>query len=948
MQTYRGSRAGRVSLMTHFNQLALFTDDPVDSAQVTAAEVSSDGDNGTNGARRGDPQTLAGALPADGAGPGAEGPAGAGGVGSTGDGGRPAVRTGVGEEDGLPGGVGTGDAGLGTAGEIERGGGGRERGPPAALPSPDRDNEVREVQIGDIAPQAPAPPPRDFRITEAHRIGQGGLKEKARDNIAAIRTLRLVEDESREAREPEKAVLARYSGWGALSNVFHPYPRSDWEDIARDVKDHLTPEEYESARASTPNAHFTSVMVIQSLWQAMERLGLGTGANILEPSLGIGHFFGLMPESLLPGCRRTGVELDAVTARIAKQLYADATIFAKGFEETSLPDNFFDAVIGNIPFGNYPVHDPAYKNSPVTRTIHDYFLAKSLDKLRAGGVMALITSRYTMDKQDSTIRRYLSDRADLVGAIRLPNAAFKANAGTEVTTDILFLQKRVPGSASRCGSWRDLTTIDTPDGAIGVNEYFARHPQMMLGTMRLEGTMYRDREPTLTGELTPELLKQVISSLPENICAPRTLPDRARPPPENNLADIDSTDVKDGAYAIRDGLLAIRRGNVFETAKVPGSTAWRIRGMLAVRDAIRVVFRTQLDDAPEERIGEARKLLNDIYDSFISRYGALSSRENIKAFAGDPDQPLLLSLENFDPETKRATKAAIFERRTLERYKPVAHVETAAEALAVSLNETGEIHWPRMEAVTGRPARSLQRELGSLAYGNPEGGQWETADRYLSGDVRRKLAVATAAAELDPSYTRNIDALKAVQPADLEPGDIEARLGSSWIPSSDIREFVGALLDTTSTNIRVGHAAPIATWTVEIDGGEKYNVANTTTHGTARFRASELVEQALNGRVPTAYDEREDGSRVINQQETVAAREKQQQLKDRFREWIWEDSARAARLAREYNDRFNNLRLRSFDGTHLTLPGMNREYLRDGDLSPHQKDAVWRIVQSGS
>jgi hypothetical protein len=345
-----------------------------------------------------------------------------------------------------PAGVGTGGAGMGAAPERERGRD-HERGPPAAA-EPLRDLDPREFDLGDLASAAPAAPPRDFRITESHRIGQGGLKEKARDNIAAIRTLRLVEDESREARDPEKAVLARYSGWGALANVFHPYPRSDWQEIARDVKENLTPEEYDSARASTPNAHFTSPLVINTLWQAMERFGLTPGANVLEPSLGVGHFFGLMPESLLPGCRRTGVELDGITARIAKQLYPDATIFAKGFEETTLPDNFFDAVIGNIPFGNYPVHDPAYKNSPVTRTIHDYFLAKSLDKLRAGGVMALITSRYTMDKQDSTIRRYLSDRADLIGAIRLPNTAFKANAGTEVTTDILFLKKRVPGPAN--------------------------------------------------------------------------------------------------------------------------------------------------------------------------------------------------------------------------------------------------------------------------------------------------------------------------------------------------------------------------------------------------------------------------------------------------------------------------------------------------------------------
>lgn len=792
------------------------------------------------------------------------------------------------------------------------------------------------------------PPPRDFRITEEHRIGQGGLTHKARDNLAAIRTLRLVEDESREPSPLEKAVLARYSGWGALPNVFHPYPSSEWREIARDVKDNLTPEEYDAARASTPNAHFTSPMVIGALWQAMERFGLGARAQILEPSMGVGHFFGLMPESLLPGCRRTGIELDNITARIAKQLYPDATIFAKGFEETVLPDNFFDAVVGNIPFGNYAVHDPAYRSSPVRRTIHDYFLAKSVDKLRAGGVMALITSRYTMDKQDATIRKYLAARADLVGAIRLPNTAFKANAGTEVTTDILFLQKRAPGSAPRGEAWRELAQIETPDGAVSVNEYFARHPEMMLGTMRLEGSMYRDKEPTLTGELSSALLARAVTSLPEGICAARiTGPDSlARSPHAINVPA--EADVKDGAYAERDGRLVIRRGAVLETAKVPASTAWRIRSMMIVRDAVRLVFRTQLDDAPEERIAEARLLLNDSYDSFVRSYGPLSSRENVKAFAGDPDQPLLLSLENFNHETGRAAKTAIFERRTLEHYRPVAHVETAAEALAVSLNETGDINWPRMEQVTGRPARALQRELGSLVWRNPEGGGWETADRYLSGDVRRKLSIATAAATLDPTYERNIEALKSVQPVDLAPGDIEVRLGSSWIPATDIRDFVAALLDIGPNSVRVAHAAPIATWTVETDAAEKYGVANTTTHGTARFRATELIDDALNGRVPTAYDPREDGSRVINQQETVAAREKQQQLKDRFREWIWQDNARAARLAREYNDRFNNLRLRSFDGAHLQLPGMNREYLRDGDLSRHQKDAVWRVVQSGS
>jgi len=802
--------------------------------------------------------------------------------------------------------------------------------------------------LREIEPEAEPPPPsRDFRIEDAHRIGEGGLKEKARDNIAAIRALKRIEFGNREATEAEKALLVRYVGWGALPNIFHPYPPAEWRDIAHELRNLLTDDEYDSARGSTPNAHYTSPAVVQAMWRALQRLGLEPGAQVLEPSMGAGHFFGLMPEALLPGAQRTGVELDSLTARIAKQLYPDATIFAKGFEETALPDNFFDAVIGNIPFGNYPVHDPAYRRSPVTRAIHDYFLAKSLDKLRAGGVMALITSRYTMDKQDSTIRQYLDDRADMVAAIRLPDTAFKENAGTEVTTDILILQKRAPGNTPRGESWRDLATVATPDGDISVNEYFARHPEMMLGEMRLEGSMYSDKEPTLAGELSPALLDRAVSSLPEGILSGM---ERGRaPPPENAGPESgDGAEVKDGAYAVRDGLLMVRRGSEFESAKVPGALAWRIRAMLALRDAVRAVFQTQLDDAPEERIVEARLRLNELYDAFVQRYGPLSSRENVKAFAGDADQPLLLSLEIYDPETTRAAKTAIFERRTLERYHPVAHVETAAEALAVSLNETGHIHWPRMEQVTGSSARQLQRELGNLVYCNPEGGAWETADLYLSGDVRRKLKVSEAAAVLSPSYERNVEALKAVQPADLEPGDIEARLGSSWIPASDIQDFVSALLDIAPGNMRVGHAQAIATWTVEIDAFERGSVGNTTAHGTARFRASDLIEQALNGRVPTAYDELADNSRVINQQETIAAREKQQQLKDRFREWVWEDSARSARLARDYNDRFNNLRLRCFDGAHLTLPGMNRAYLRDGDLARHQKDAVWRMVQSGS
>jgi hypothetical protein len=795
-------------------------------------------------------------------------------------------------------------------------------------------------------PEPDPVPSRDFRITEALRIGEGSLRDKAFDNIEAIRVLKRIEAESREATGAEKSLLVKYTGWGAMANAFRPYPPPEWEHTAEELRELLTDAEYESARASTPNAHYTSPAVIASIWQAMQRFGLRPGAQILEPSMGVGHFFGLMPDELLPGARRTGVELDDITARIAKCLYPDATMFAKGFEDTPLPDNFFDAVIGNIPFGNYAVYDPTYRRSPaLTRSIHDYFLAKSLDKTRPGGVLALITTRYTMDKQDAAIRRHLAERADLVAAIRLPDTAFKANAGTEVTTDILFLQKRAPGAPANGESWEELASVATPDGPVSINEYFARHPEMMLGEMRFVRGMYNAREPTLTGEFSPERLATAIASLPSGIY-PRP---EARPPPRRNQPESVAIEtVKDGAFAERNGAIVVRNGTEFEPINLSESVAARVRGMMMVRDAVRLVFQTQLNDEPEARILDARQLLNRSYDYFVRRHGPLSSKENVKAFAGDPDHPLLLSLETYDPDTKRAAKTPIFERRTLEHYRPVDHVETASEALAISLNETGEINWPRMEQVTGRTSRLLQHELGSLVYRNPEGGTWETADCYLSGNVRAKLATARDAADLDPFYQRNIAALEAVQPADLQPGDIEARLGSSWIPTTDIRDFVAELLDIQQSNVRIAHSDAIATWTVEPDYGVRSSVSNTTTYGTERFSAASLIEHALNGRAPTAYDEHADGTRTLNQQETIAAREKQQQLKDRFREWVWQDGARAARLARDYNDRFNNLRLRTFDGSHLTLPGMARELLRDRDLARHQKNAVWRILQSGS
>jgi N12 class adenine-specific DNA methylase len=732
-----------------------------------------------------------------------------------------------------------------------------------------------------------------------------------------------------------------------MPNAFAPHPSREWQSVADELSELLPAEEYASARGSTPNAHYTSPEVVQTMWQAMERFGLQPGAHILEPSMGVGHFFGLMPESLHAGTRRTGVELDSITARIAAKLYPDSSVHAKAFEDTPLPKDFFDAAVGNIPFGNYPVYDPAYRRSPqLTRSIHDYFLTKTLDVVRPGAVIALITSRYTMDKEDSTVRRHLSDGAIMLGALRLPNTAFKANAGTDVTTDILFLQKRSPETQGRRGeAWIELRSIETEDGPVQINEYFARNPEMMLGRMGMESGQYGPT-PALIGNLETHDLAKAISLLPAAVYKTR---DSHGPALHGHPDQVPALgEVKQGGMADHDGRIVVRRGDKFEPLALSSSVSARIRGILQVRDAVRDVFRTQLADAPDETIVEARRHLNRTYDLFVSRFGPLNAKENVKAFAGDPDHPLLLSLEEFNPETRRATKAAIFERRTLERYRPVDRVETASEALLVSLNETGQISWPRMESLTGRGTSELQDELGSLAYRNPEGGGWETADRYLSGNVRAKLAVVQASAQIDPAYRRNVEALRAVQPKDLEPGEIEARLGSSWIPPSDIRNFVAELLDVPPVGVKIGYAETIATWTIELDYSAKYVVSNTTAHGTARFRASELIEQSLNGRTPTAYDEDADGNRIVNQPETIAAREKQQQLKDRFRDWAWEDRERAARLAQEYNFRFNNIRLRDFDGAHLSLPGMVRTSLRDGDLAPHQKNAVWRILQGGS
>jgi N12 class adenine-specific DNA methylase len=792
---------------------------------------------------------------------------------------------------------------------------------------------------------------RDFRIFSKHLLGTGSPLQKAAANLEAIRLFKQIEQDGRLANDDEKASLVRYTGWGALPQVFHPRVPEEWRSAANELEALLTDAEYQSARASTPNAHYTSAAVIGAIWNALLHFGVVTPAKILEPALGIGHFFGLMPAALEENAVRVGIELDSISARIARLLYPDSTIREAAFETVSLPNLFFDVVIGNVPFGNYPVYDPQYaRQNALTRSIHDYFVARAVDLVRPGGLVALITSRYTLDKQNSAVREYLSSKANLIAAIRLPNTTFKANAGTEVTTDVLFLQRRTPATPAQSEPWLDLKIIETANGPTTINEYFVKHPHRMIGRPTLEGTQYQAEEFSLSGTFCPTRFAELIAELPSNVYIPASIQTHTRVPLA--LAPCELESIKDGAYGLVNNQLVIRNGQALEPVTLSKAVELRIRALMAVRDRVRDVLRTQLDNASEGEIVRARRQLNAEYDRFVLRFGPISSKENFRAYACDPDHPLLLSLEEYDPETKRATKTKIFHERTIEGYKPVEHVDTAAEALVVSLNETGRVDWPRMEALTGKSIPGLQAELTGLVFRNPEGNMWETADAYLSGNVRQKLYASEAAAALSPEFTPNVDALRAVQPQDLEPGDIDARLGSPWIPVSDIRAFVCELFSAEEKEVTISHAESIASWTVELGYGTKYAAANTTTYGTARFTAGTLIEQALNNRTPTAYDEvtGPNGEKrlVVNQNETLAARERQQELKGHFQKWIWQDVARAQRLARDYNDRFNCLRLRTYDGSHLTFPGMSRAPLRGGDLASHQKNAAWRILQSDS
>jgi N12 class adenine-specific DNA methylase len=769
-------------------------------------------------------------------------------------------------------------------------------------------------------------------------LGAGGPKQKFSQNVRAIQTLRKLEAEKRSANTDEKALLVKYVGWGAMPQVFDD-KNQEWAKERETLRGEIHKEEFEDARKTTLNAHYTSSAIIRAMYQAAQRFGF-SGGRIVEPACGIGHFIGLMPEEMLRCSTVTGVEIDPLTARIAKTLYPDADIREQPFEKSKLPDESFDLAISNVPFGDYPVHDPRWNKYKFP--IHDYFFPAALDKVRPDGLLMFITSRHTMDKLDSTMRELLATKAELLGAIRLPNDAFKKNAGTEVTTDILMFRKLRAGEKPSGPAWKAAVDYTGEQKEkFSLNEYFVAHPEMMLGKMRLARGMYRDGEPVLVpdGRNFEEALAQAVERLPKNIYQA----EKPRVVARVSDVNIPAPDyIKPNAFCVHeDGRVCIRDDDKLRPLDdTPVETRARIRRLIEVRDAVRVCLRSQLDGSGEEQVIEARDRLNLAYDRFLSRFGPINARVNQLAFDGDPDLPLLLSLEQYDEENSRATKAAIFRERTIHDKKPIESVESPKEALLVSLNEKGRVDLKHMAGLLDQSVEEFMPDLKGMIFLNPQSKQWETEDQYLSGNVREKLVAADAASVGDPRFRENVAALKSVQPQDLPATEIDVRLGATWLPESDVEKFVHELL-SVSSGVQVSHIHALGSWHITADWDVKRQTANVTDWGTNRYTGLELIQDALNLKTPTVYD-MVDKKPVINPTATEAAREKQERIKEKFKEWVWKDDDRRERLVRLYNDTFNHSRVRTFNGEHLTLPGASTAV----QLQLHQKAGVWRILQT--
>ena len=780
--------------------------------------------------------------------------------------------------------------------------------------------------------------PHNFRIQD-NDLGAGGPKAKYKANMEAIHLLQTLEKEERLATPEEQEILSRYVGWGGIPQAFEE-SNSSWANEYLELKNTLSPEEYSAARASTLNAFYTSPTVIRSMYEVLENMGLKQG-NILEPSCGVGNFMGLIPESM-GKANMYGVELDPVSGRIVKQLYQKNKIAVQGFEETSYPDSFFDCVIGNVPFGAYQVSDRRYDRHHFM--IHDYFIAKSLDLVRPGGVVAVVTSSGTMDKQNPAVRQYIANRAELLGAIRLPNNAFQRNANTSVVSDILFFQKRDRASIEE-PEWLNLK--ETPEG-YSVNAYFAEHPEMVLGEFTTESTQYGKQEVTVKpkeGITLEEQLKEAV----QNIHGTITELELSDTELEEDVVSIPADpEVKNFSFTVVDDEVYYRENSVMNRMELPAMTAERVKGMVKIRDITNELIQCQMEEGSDEQITKLQGKLNEEYDTFTAKYGLISSNANKRAFSQDSSYCLLTSLEFLDDKGELKRKADIFTKRTIRRAETVTSVDTASEALAVSIGERAGVELSYMAQLSGKTEAELTEELAGVIFKNPISEKWEPSDEYLSGNVREKLQIAKQFAEDHPEYQVNVQYLEQVQPKDLDASEIEARLGATWISEDYITRFMAETFHTpryyVGSKVKVQYAEVTGQWNVMGKNVDSYgNALVTSTYGTQRANAYRLLEDALNLRDTKIYDTVQDADgehRELNRKETMLAQQKQELIKEEFKEWIFKDLHRREDLCKIYNERFNSIRPREYDGSHIQFVGMNPEIT----LMPHQKNAVAHVL----
>ena len=799
----------------------------------------------------------------------------------------------------------------------------------------------------------PAPEPAgNFRITDDH-LGEGGTKQKYTRNIEAIRTLFKLEQEHRGATAEEQQVLSPYVGWGGLADAFDP-SKDSWAKEYAELKGLLSEDDYAAARSSTLNAHYTSPTVIRSIYDAVERMGFRSG-NILEPSMGVGNFFGMLPDSMADS-RLYGVELDSITGRIAKMLYPQADITVAGFETTDRRD-FYDLAVGNVPFGQYKVNDKAYNK--LGFSIHNYFFAKAIDQVRPGGVVAFVTSRYTMDSKDSTARKHMAERAVLLGAIRLPNNAFKANAGTEVVSDIIFLQKR-DRPADIEPAWVQLGK--TEDG-FAINQYFVDHPEMVLGELTTESTQYGREELTvapLEGTSLADQLAEAVQHIEGQYTAAEVdAPDIAEEETTRRTLPADP-EVKNFSYTVVDGEVFYRENSVMTQVELSDTAKGRVTGMVELRQIVNELIQQQLEDYPDADIKATQERLNAAYDAFTAKYGLLNDRRNGRLFEQDSSYYLLCSLENLDEQGQLKSKAAMFTKRTIRPERTVTSVDTPSEALAVSIGEHGKVDLPYMAELLGTPGdyERITTELSGVIFKDPaadptdpEAG-WQMADEYLSGDVRAKLRMAQFAAETNPEFAVNVDALIKAQPRELEASEIDVRLGATWLAPEIIQKF---MTETFQIPYYLRHAVKVryspytAEWRVEGKTATgRGDIISSETYGTSRANAYKILEETLNLKDVRIYDTIEDAEgkpkRVLNKRETMLAQQKQQVIKDAFANWVWQDPQRRIALVKQYNELFNSTRPREYDGSHIKFVGMNPEIT----LREHQRNAIAHVLYGGN